>query len=55
MENYFYIEDGVITNVIIWDGIKELNVDTNVILVPVRESSAWIGWNYDGEKFYIPE
>lgn len=53
--NYLYIENGLVTNVIVWDGISLLHFPNGVELVPLTETNAWIGWQYANGKFIPPE
>lgn len=54
METYLYIENGLVTNAINWDGVTEYPIPDNVLLIPAKDTCAWIGWTYDGENFNKP-
>lgn len=49
---YGVIKDGVVINVIIWDGESLFELEEGETLVPI--GNAWIGWTYDGE-FHEPQ
>ena len=53
--DYLYIENGSVTNVIVWDGQTLLDLPAGVELVPVGNTGAWIGWQYANGKFTQPE
>ena len=42
---YELIKNGVVVNIINWDGEAELNLDGELVLA---DNSAWIGAKYDG-------
>jgi hypothetical protein len=47
--------DGVITNVILWDGESEWTPPENATVVALEDgSSVSIGWTYDGSNFTAP-
>lgn len=50
---YAVVEDGVVTNLAVWDGESDWEPETG-IAVKV-ESPCGIGWGYDGENFVAPE
>lgn len=58
--NYAWIEGGVVTNCIVWDGNTDPATggflppeDVTIILIP-EGSSAWMGWGWDGTEFTPP-
>lgn len=50
MKTYAIIENGSVTNVIIWDGETEWSHDGKAVLIP-EGSHAGIGWDYVKGKF----
>jgi len=47
ISNYAMIENGVVTNVCLWDGETPFNPGDDITLVIIPEGSlAWIGWNW---------
>jgi hypothetical protein len=48
--DYLYIENGLVTNVIVWDGESLLSLPDGVSLVPADGTGAWIGWRYEDGK-----
>lgn len=61
MENYAWIENGVVTNVIVWDGNTDPSTGgfaapDGVTLVKLEpDNPAWIGWGWNGSNFIAPE
>lgn len=53
--NYAIVENGVVSNVILWDGKSTYVLPTTKTLVSLEGSDAWIGWTYDGTTFTAPE
>lgn len=49
---YAVVNDGIVSNVILWDG--ESPIDENLVLIP-SDQPFEIGWKYDGENFTPPE
>ena len=52
--NYAVIEDGVVVNVIVWDGETIIEGLTHDSCVKIT-GSEWIGWGYDGKVFIAPQ
>ncbi|HFN7764878.1 hypothetical protein AB06_2760 [Escherichia coli 2-474-04_S1_C1] len=52
MSNYAIVKNGVVENVVVWDGIG--NIFDNYIVVNIENINAGIGWLYDGEAFTPP-
>lgn len=53
--NYAVIENGVVINVILWDGETPLGLPNGQTTVLIPDGSpAWIGWGYDGTEFTPP-
>jgi hypothetical protein len=51
----YRIEDGLIVNAIVYDGISEYVAPEGLGLVERGESDGWIGWTYDAEtRSFIP-
>lgn len=51
-QNYAVIENGVVTNVIVWDGVAELHLPEGQTLQPIGDSGAWIGWKYNSKTAF---
>jgi hypothetical protein len=50
MSNYAYVENGVVTNVIVWDGVTPYNPGPTVTLVLLPDDSqVSIGYLYDAD------
>lgn len=49
---YAVIEDGVVVNVIVYDGAAELRLPEGQTLQPLRDSGAWIGWKYNSKTAF---
>ncbi len=48
VSNYAYVENGVVTNVIVWDGVTPYNPGPTVTLVLLpADSPVTMGWLYD--------
>ncbi|WP_413726832.1 hypothetical protein [Sodalis sp. RH16] len=47
MANYAEIQNGVVINVCVWDGVTPFDAGDDIppILIP-ENSQAWIGWGY---------
>ncbi|EKS6745954.1 tail fiber assembly protein [Enterobacter kobei] len=52
MQNYALIKNGVVENVVIWDG--EGDIFDDYTAVKLDGLTAGIGWTYDGEQFTAP-
>lgn len=50
--NYALIKNGVIENVVVWDG--EADIFPDYIAVSIDGVGAGIGWSYDGKVFTPP-
>jgi hypothetical protein len=50
---YAVIEDGIVVNVIIWDGATEWSPPEGQQVVPSNE--AGVGYRYDGAMFHSPD
>ncbi|EKS5466246.1 hypothetical protein QB691_000112 [Escherichia coli] len=55
MKEWAVVENGIVVNVVLWDGISEWHAgeDQEVIEV-VGDSQAGIGWTYSGGEFVPP-
>ncbi|MGT2093020.1 hypothetical protein SPM32_23755 [Enterobacter hormaechei subsp. xiangfangensis] len=45
---YAIIENGKVTNTVVWDGEGDLFIGENAVKAP---DGVGIGWTYDGENF----
>ena len=45
--NYAVIENGIVINVIVWDGVDPFQLPEGQTLQPIGDSEAWIGWKYN--------
>ncbi len=52
MSNYALVKNGVVENVVVWDGTGDIFDD--YITVNIDDISAGIDWTYDGEAFGPP-
>lgn len=52
MANYALIKNGVVENVVIWDGEGDIFADYTT--VSIDGLTAGIGWSYDGKMFTAP-
>ena len=52
MNKYAHIEDGVVTNVSLWDSVSKFDPGEGVTLV-LANDDAIIGGTYDGEFHYV--
>lgn len=52
MSNYALVKNGVVENVVVWDGTGDIFDD--YITVNIDDISAGIDWTYDGEAFSPP-
>jgi len=51
MANYAVVKNGVVENMVVWDGKKEFSVDGATLVV--ADSDARIGGTYDGAFHYV--
>ena len=51
--NYAIIVDGVVVNVIVWDGDAPFTADGSLVLIP-DDVPAGIDWTWDGSNFTAP-
>ncbi|ASG50766.1 phage tail protein [Escherichia coli] len=52
MANYALIRNGVVGNVVIWDGEGDIFADYTTVIIDGL--NAGIGWSYDGKTFTAP-
>lgn len=52
VQNYAVIENGVVVNVILYDGVAELTLEEGQTLQPIGDSGAWIGWKYNSKTAF---
>lgn len=52
MSNYALIKNGIVENVVVWDGAGDIFDD--YITVNIDSTHVGIGWSYDGEAFTPP-
>ncbi|HHA1309115.1 TPA: tail fiber assembly protein [Enterobacter roggenkampii] len=52
MADYALIKNGVIENVVIWDGEGDIFADYTTVIIDGL--NAGIGWSYDGKTFTAP-
>jgi hypothetical protein len=50
---YAVIENGLVTNVALWDGVTEWDGSTSTVLLPA-DSPVGPGYTYDGTTFTAP-
>lgn len=50
--NYAVVENGVVVNVIVYDGVAELPLPEGQTLQPLGDSGAWIGWKYNSKTAF---
>ena len=50
MADYALVKNGVVENVIVWDGVKQANLDGDLILA---DSDARVGGTYDGSFHFV--
>lgn len=48
-DTYAVVENGVVTNIIIWDGVGGWSPDSGKAVKVKKECG--IGWGYDGKSF----
>jgi len=51
MANYTVVKDGVIENIIVWDGVRELSIPGSELIL--ADENARIGGTYDGAFHYV--
>jgi hypothetical protein len=51
LKHYAMVEGGVVTNVVVWDGVTEYEPDADLVLIEGLVPEPGIGWDYDGKKF----
>ena len=51
MSNYALVKNGVVENVVVWDGTGDIFDDYITVNIDI---SAGIDWTYDGEAFAPP-
>lgn len=57
MKIYALIDNGIIVNVVVWDGISQWSPPSDdhlVIEIPSVPGSPGVGWSYDGTNFSPP-
>ncbi len=57
MENYAQVQNGIVINVCVWDGVTPFDPGDSITLILIpADSPAWIGWGYtvDGEFTALP-
>jgi hypothetical protein len=55
MKNYALIENGLVTNVVLWDGANEWQADGGVSIRLIGEGEVVaIGYSFDGQTFAAP-
>ena len=52
MNKYAHVDNGIVTNISLWDGICEFNPGENVTMV-LADENARIGGTYDGAFHYV--
>ena len=50
MADYALVKNGVVENVIVWDGVKQTNLDGDLILA---DFDAKVGGTYDGAFHFV--
>jgi hypothetical protein len=50
MADYALVKNGTVENVIVWDGVKPVNLDGDLILA---DSDARVGGTYDGSFHFV--
>lgn len=51
---YAVVQDDIVINVALWDGVTKWAPPQGCIAVPVGDSGAWIGWGYVNGQFIPP-
>ena len=54
MKKYAHIDNGIVTNISLWDGVSEYNPGENVTMV-LADDNARIGGSWDGNVFAFVE
>jgi len=54
IKRYAHIEEDLVTNVSLWDGITPWNSECEIIELP-DDSPVGPGWTRDGEEWVAPE
>jgi len=52
MNKYAHVENSIVTNISLWDGVCEFNPGENVTMV-LADDNARIGGTYDGAFHYV--
>lgn len=52
--SYALIYDGVVENVIAWDGVTPYEVEPGYTLIEVTGTEIWIGWHYSPTGGFTP-
>jgi hypothetical protein len=52
MNKYAHVENGIVTNISLWDGVCEFNPGENVTMV-LADENARIGGTYDGAFHFV--
>jgi hypothetical protein len=50
MADYALVKNGTVENIIVWDGVKPVNLDGDLILA---DSDARVGGTYDGAFHFV--
>jgi hypothetical protein len=51
VQHYAIVEDGVVTNVVVWDEKTPYNPEGELVLIEGLTPEPGIGWDYDGKQF----
>ena len=51
VKHYAIVENGVVTNVVVWDGETPYDPEGELVLIDGLTPEPGIGWDYDGKKF----
>ena len=52
MNKYAHVENGIVTNISLWDGVSQYNPGDGVTMV-LADENARIGGTYDGAFHYV--
>jgi hypothetical protein len=52
MDSYAHVENGIVTNISLWDGVAEYNPGDDVTMVLADENTR-VGGTYDGAFHYV--
>ncbi|VVE05479.1 hypothetical protein PMO31116_02324 [Pandoraea morbifera] len=56
MQRYAVVLNGVVANVVMWDGASECEAFDLLQLIPIDDrAEVGIGWGFDGNEFYAPQ